>query len=162
MKSTAIQRFVDQVKVRVQAGNGGNGCTSFHRARSLPKGGPDGGDGGSGGSVIFAATTAEQSLTALQYLNHYEAGNGGHGMGKDRCGRNGEDVIVKVPVGSIIKDLDADGAVLCDLDHDGQQRQPAARAAAAMPTSPPAPTRRRAIARKACPAPCTTWSSSSS
>ena len=121
MKATSSQRFIDKVKVRVQAGNGGNGFSSFHRARSLPKGGPDGGDGGRGGNVIFTATTAEQSLIALQYLNHYEADNGGHGMGKDCCGRNGEDVIINVPIGSIIKDLDADGAVLCDLDHDGQQ-----------------------------------------
>ena len=80
MKATSSQRFIDKVKGRVQAGNGGNGCTSFHRARSLPKGGPDGGDGGRGGNVIFTATTAEQSLIALQYLNHYEADNGGHGM----------------------------------------------------------------------------------
>lgn len=120
MKSTNTQRFVDKVRVRIQAGNGGNGCSSFYRGRNLPRGGPDGGDGGRGGDVTFEATTDEQSLTALMFLNHYEAGDGGHGTGANCRGKDGNSIVVKVPVGSIIREINENGEVgedLADLSH---------------------------------------------
>ncbi len=111
--------FVDRVKVKVRGGNGGNGCASFRRERFVPRGGPDGGDGGDGGSVIFETHGGDLSLTPLKYLNHYEAASGQYGMGKKRHGKNGQDVIVKVPAGTLVKDLERNLEVVCDLDQPG-------------------------------------------
>lgn len=113
--------FVDRVKVKVRAGSGGHGCTSFRRERFQPRGGPDGGDGGRGGDVCFVVSNDVQSLEALRYLNHYEAQNGRHGMGKKRAGRNGEPVILTVPPGTLVKDAEDDMAVLSDLDEVGME-----------------------------------------
>jgi GTP-binding protein len=113
--------FVDRVKIRVCGGDGGRGCASFRREAFVPKGGPDGGDGGNGGDVIIETTAHEQSLQALRYLSHYDGERGQHGMGKDRHGRNGEDVVIKVPIGTIIMDLDNDNAVIEDMNEAGMQ-----------------------------------------
>ena len=114
--------FIDRVRVKVKAGDGGRGCSSFRREKFIPKGGPDGGDGGDGGSVIFEATEGEQSLVALRYMSHYEGGRGEHGMGKQCHGKNGRTVTVMVPVGTVIKDITVDPpSVLVDLDSPGQQ-----------------------------------------
>ncbi len=113
--------FVDKLRVKVRGGRGGSGCMSFRREKYIPKGGPDGGDGGDGGHVIFEATKDEQSLVALRFLNHYEAENGIHGSGKQKHGRRGQDVIVKVPVGTMIKDADNPDILLADLSENGQQ-----------------------------------------
>lgn len=112
--------FIDRVKVKVRGGDGGNGCISFRREKYVPKGGPDGGDGGHGGSVVFEATSDEQSLVALRYMNHYEGKRGGHGLGKGRHGAHGEDVVVKVPVGTICYDQET-REILADLSEEGQQ-----------------------------------------
>ncbi len=111
--------FVDRVKIKVSGGHGGHGCMSFRREKYVPKGGPDGGDGGHGGSVILEATEHEQNLNALRYLNHYDGGRGQHGMGKGRHGKNGDDVIIKVPVGTIVKDVELDHEEVFDLDEPG-------------------------------------------
>jgi GTP-binding protein len=112
--------FVDQVKIKVRGGKGGNGCVSFRREKFIPKGGPDGGDGGNGGSVVLKATRGEQSLVDLYYLSHYEGKSGVSGMGKGRHGHNGEDVVVKVPVGTVVHELPS-GDLLVDLAGDGQE-----------------------------------------
>ncbi len=113
--------FVDRVKVKVRGGNGGRGCSSFRREKFIPKGGPDGGDGGNGGSVVFEATMHEQNLNALRYLSHYKGGTGQHGMGKGRHGKNGGHKVIKVPIGTMVKDLELDGEVIYDLDHEGDR-----------------------------------------
>jgi GTP-binding protein len=112
--------FIDEAKFYVKAGDGGNGCVSFRREKYVPKGGPDGGDGGNGGNVIIEAAGRLHSLIDFKYRSHFKAKNGGHGQGKNKHGRNGADCIVKVPVGSIIKDVDS-GEILADLIHDGDR-----------------------------------------
>ncbi|NQZ68058.1 MAG: GTPase ObgE [Lentisphaeria bacterium] len=119
--------FVDKVKVKVRAGSGGNGCSSFRRERNLPKGGPDGGDGGNGGNVIFEANENNMNLNALKYLNHYEADNGEHGKGKQLHGHTGKDVIIYVPPGTCVKEFeDVDNeyfelVFVADLDEHGSR-----------------------------------------
>ncbi len=117
------QFFVDRVEIKIRGGNGGSGCVSFRREKFVPKGGPDGGDGGDGGSVIFEATRNEQSLIALRYMPHYEADNGQHGMGSQCHGKRGADIVVPVPVGTVIKEILPDGErrLLVDLDDIGQR-----------------------------------------
>jgi GTP-binding protein len=113
--------FVDRVKIRVRGGRGGNGSPSLRREKFIPRGGPDGGDGGPGGNVILVTDENQQSLTPLRYMNHYEGEDGAPGLSKDQHGRSGKDVIVRVPPGTIIRDLDLEvedesERVLADLD----------------------------------------------
>ena len=110
--------FVDKVTIRVIAGKGGNGCCSFRREKFIPKGGPDGGDGGDGGSVWLEASTGEQSLVSLVYQSRYRAQNGPGGKGAGMHGRNADDVVVKVPVGTVVVD-NATKELLGDLDEAG-------------------------------------------
>ena len=100
--------FVDKVTIRVRGGAGGNGCVSFRRERFLPKGGPDGGDGGDGGSIVISGDLNKSSLRSLKYKNQYEAENGLAGAGQCMHGRRGKDVILAVPIGSVIKDISCD------------------------------------------------------
>jgi GTP-binding protein len=113
-------KFVDQVRIRVMAGNGGNGCVSFRRERYVPKGGPDGGDGGKGGDVILRADSQLSTLLDLSYPQQFRAQKGAHGKGKNQTGKNGEDLIIRVPVGTLVRD-DETGELLQDLLFDGQQ-----------------------------------------
>jgi GTP-binding protein len=113
-------KFVDEARIHVKAGDGGNGCVSFRRERNIPKGGPDGGDGGKGGDVILQADAQLSTLIDLAYPQPFRAKRGAHGKGKDQTGRNGEDLIIRVPVGTLIRD-DQTGEVLQDLLFDGQQ-----------------------------------------
>lgn len=113
-------KFVDEVRIRVKAGDGGNGCVSFRREKFIPKGGPDGGDGGKGGDVILQADIQIPTLLDLSYPNKFCAKRGGHGKGKHQTGKDGEDLIIKVPVGTVVKD-DQTGEVLEDLIFDGQR-----------------------------------------
>jgi GTP-binding protein len=108
--------FVDEVTIRVKAGNGGHGCASFRRERFVPRGGPDGGDGGRGGDVVIRASENNASLEALRYLDHYHAENGVGGAGKGLHGRRGADVVILVPVGTIVRRAGTDHEV-ADLDH---------------------------------------------
>jgi GTP-binding protein len=113
-------QFIDQVKVYVKAGDGGRGCVSFRREKYVPKGGPNGGDGGRGGHIIFKATRDINTLLDIKYQQQYRAEKGQHGMGKDMHGKNGEDLIIPVPLGTLIKDLES-GDVLSDLIIEGQE-----------------------------------------
>jgi len=106
-------RFIDEVKIEVRAGNGGAGCVSFRREKYIPKGGPDGGDGGRGGHVILVASTRRNTLQELYLRKRLMAKNGQPGMGSDCHGRNAEDIVVEVPVGTIVKD--EEGHVLKDM-----------------------------------------------
>ncbi|ADH85855.1 GTPase ObgE [Desulfurivibrio alkaliphilus] len=112
--------FIDEAKFLVRAGNGGNGCVSFRREKFVPKGGPDGGDGGRGGDVVLEASGRLDSLLDFKYRSHFIAQNGAHGRGKKMHGRSGADCLVKVPVGSVIRDAES-GEVLADLVAEGQQ-----------------------------------------
>jgi len=112
--------FVDKVRISVKAGDGGNGCCSFRREKFVPKGGPDGGDGGSGGSVILCATLNEQSLADFLYERHHSAPNGPHGRGKDQHGRRAENIVLKVPVGTIMTDAET-GDVLYEMLTPGER-----------------------------------------
>lgn len=112
-------RFIDEVKIEVRAGHGGKGCTSFRREKYIPKGGPDGGDGGRGGHVTFIASSRKNTLQELYLCKRLIAKNGQPGRGSDCHGKNGEDIIKEVPVGTLVKD--EDGHVLADLTRDGQE-----------------------------------------
>ena len=111
--------FIDQAKVLVKAGRGGKGCQSIYTDKFTRQGIPDGGDGGKGGDVIFKADRNLRTLLDFQYKRHFSAEGGGHGSGKDKRGKNGEDLIVRVPCGTIITEAHIN-CVLSDLDLDGQ------------------------------------------
>ncbi|MFH0781041.1 MAG: GTPase ObgE [Pseudomonadota bacterium] len=110
--------FIDEAKFFVKAGDGGNGCVSFRREKYVPKGGPNGGDGGKGGSVIIRAKKGIHSLIDFQYRSHFKAERGEHGQGKDMHGRAGQDCIVDVPVGTVIRSVETD-QILADLTFEG-------------------------------------------
>lgn len=111
--------FVDYAEISVKAGNGGRGCISFRREKYVPKGGPDGGNGGDGGDIIFQAHSALFTLGDFKYKGFYRAKNGEDGKGKDKTGKKGTDVLIKVPLGTIIKNSET-GEVLADLVSDDQ------------------------------------------
>ncbi len=113
-------RFLDEVKIYVRSGDGGNGACSFRREKYIPEGGPDGGDGGKGGDVVLVADNHLNTLIDFRYTQHLKAKRGMHGMGKDRTGRSAEDLVMKVPVGTLVRD-DADGGVLFDFTESGQR-----------------------------------------
>ncbi|MDR7550249.1 MAG: GTPase ObgE, partial [Armatimonadota bacterium] len=112
--------MIDRARVYVKAGDGGRGCVSFRREKFVPKGGPDGGDGGAGGSVVFVADASRSTLVDFRYRQHFRAPRGGHGEGARRTGRSGPDLVVPVPVGTIVRDAQT-GEVLADLAQDGQR-----------------------------------------
>ncbi|XKM13229.1 Obg family GTPase CgtA [Orbaceae bacterium ac157xtp] len=97
-------KFVDEASIRVEAGDGGNGCVGFRREKYIPKGGPDGGDGGDGGDVYFIADENLNTLIDFRFEKSYRAGRGQNGMGSDCTGKRGEDITVKVPVGTRVTD----------------------------------------------------------
>ena len=97
-------KFVDEVEITVQAGDGGRGCMSFRREKFIPKGGPDGGDGGDGGDVRVVPDPHLSTLLDLRYQRLYRGKRGQHGRGKDQHGRNGEDRVIRVPLGTLIRD----------------------------------------------------------
>lgn len=111
--------FIDKVKIYIKSGNGGNGSASLHTEKYVANGGPDGGDGGKGGDIIFEATSSENTLNVFHFQKHFRAGNGENGGKKNCYGKQGEDLVVKVPVGTVVKTLD--GQVIADMFHDGQR-----------------------------------------
>ncbi len=113
-------RFIDQVKIYIKAGDGGQGCVSFRREKFVAKGGPNGGDGGRGGHIIFRASRNIITLLDMKYRKHYIAKKGQHGMGKDMHGKNGADLVLPVPMGTLIKDAESE-EVLHDLVLEGQE-----------------------------------------
>jgi GTP-binding protein len=110
--------FIDSAKIHVKAGDGGNGVISFRREKYVPKGGPDGGDGGNGGSVYIVADRNLTTLLDFRYAPHYKAERGAHGQGSHKTGLSGNDIIIKVPCGTLIKDAET-GEVLGDLTEHG-------------------------------------------
>ncbi|MFQ5653574.1 MAG: GTPase ObgE, partial [Planctomycetota bacterium] len=112
--------FVDEAVICVRSGRGGDGCVSFHRERRLPRGGPDGGDGGRGGHLILRAEAQISTLLDVGRSYLYAAENGRQGSGRTRTGRSGKDLLVRLPVGTIVRDR-AGGGVLVDLDTDGME-----------------------------------------
>ncbi|OIQ73414.1 GTPase Obg [mine drainage metagenome] len=113
-------KFFDEAQIEVYAGNGGNGCMSFRREKFIPFGGPDGGDGGRGGSVVVEADTNLNTLIDFRYQRVFRARNGEHGRGSDCFGAGGEDMLLRVPVGTVIRDAES-GETVADLTAHGQR-----------------------------------------
>ncbi len=111
--------FIDEANITVKAGDGGPGSTSFRREKFVPRGGPDGGDGGKGGDVIFLADRGESTLLQFRFKREFDAERGGHGSGSNCHGKDGENIVLKVPPGTLITDF-ATGEKLCDLTEHGQ------------------------------------------
>ena len=114
--------FIDQATIRIKAGDGGNGCVAFRREKYVPKGGPSGGDGGTGGSVFVVATKRLNTLYHLQFQREWRAGRGEHGMGSNCSGEHGGDVVIELPVGSVVRDKQT-GDILADLTTEGERVQ---------------------------------------
>ena len=112
--------FYDYAKINVKAGDGGNGVVAFRREKYVPYGGPAGGDGGNGGSIILEADEGLRTLVDFRYRRHYKADRGEHGSGKKQHGKNGEDKILKVPVGTVVKDAETN-TIIADLTKGGQR-----------------------------------------
>lgn len=113
-------KFIDEATIHVHAGDGGNGCASFRREKYIPKGGPDGGDGGRGGSIYAVADRNINTLIDYRYTRSHRAQRGENGRGSDCYGKGGEDLILRVPVGTVITDAES-GEILADLAQDGQK-----------------------------------------
>src|SRR5215471_5576588 len=99
--------FIDEAKIRVKAGDGGNGCVAFRREKFVPRGGPSGGDGGRGGNVVMTASERHNTLVHFRFNPEYKAERGRHGEGSNKTGRDGSDVMLSVPVGTILIDDDS-------------------------------------------------------
>lgn len=112
--------FIDQARIYVKAGDGGSGCVSFRREKYIPAGGPDGGDGGRGGSVVLVADPNLATLIDFQYRRHFKAENGEHGRGKNQFGKDGEDLIIRVPLGTVVTHSET-GELIADLTKPGQK-----------------------------------------
>ncbi|WP_373699830.1 GTPase ObgE [Neisseria dentiae] len=113
-------KFIDEAKIEVVAGKGGNGAVSFRREKFVPRGGPDGGDGGKGGSVFAVADENVNTLVEYRFVKRYQAKNGEKGHGSDRYGKGADDIELHMPVGTLIRDTDT-GELLADLTHHGQR-----------------------------------------
>jgi len=115
-------KFVDEATIRVQAGNGGHGCLSFLREKFRAMGGPDGGDGGDGGSVYLVANPAMNTLADFRVARKFRADSGQSGAGRNKTGRSGADLDVRIPIGTVVHDVDT-GELLCDLTKAGQRQR---------------------------------------
>ena len=116
--------FIDKVRIFVKGGDGGAGCMSFRREAHVPKGGPDGGDGGHGGNVVLRADASLSSLIDYRFKHHFKAQRGTHGKGSRMHGATGEDLVLRVPVGTTVRHYDDErketGEMIADLTHDGE------------------------------------------
>jgi len=106
--------FIDEAKIRVKAGDGGNGCMAFRREKFVPRGGPSGGDGGKGGDIVMESSERHNTLVHFRFNPEYKAERGRHGEGSNKTGRDGSDTILKVPVGTVVYD-DATGERVHDF-----------------------------------------------
>lgn len=113
-------KFIDEVTITVESGHGGHGSVSFRREKFIPKGGPDGGNGGKGGDIVFVASAKRRTLLPFRYKRIYKASNGGGGAGLMKSGKNGDDLTIEVPVGTIIKNKET-GAVMQDLSMEDER-----------------------------------------
>ena len=120
LKQNDVMKFLDQCKIYIRSGDGGAGSVSFRREKFIERGGPDGGDGGRGGDVWIEAVEGLNTLIDFRYQQHFKAETGVHGMGRNRHGRNGEDVVLRVPVGTQVLDEDKE-VVTADLNKEGQR-----------------------------------------
>ena len=120
-----MSQFTDISRINVCGGDGGAGCMSFRREAFVPKGGPDGGDGGRGGNVVIQADAQLSSLIDYRFKHHFRAERGTHGQGARRNGKSGEDLILKVPMGTVVRELDPETQTpmfeIADLVHDGER-----------------------------------------
>jgi GTP-binding protein len=107
-------KFIDEATITVQSGNGGKGCVSFRREKFIPRGGPDGGDGGKGGDIILSTTSRKRTLYHFKYQKHFKAENGAHGQGKQKTGKNGRNLTIELPPGTLVIDADT-GLLIKDL-----------------------------------------------
>ncbi len=106
--------FIDRAKIYIKSGNGGDGCTSFYTEKYVPNGGPDGGDGGDGGNVVVKVNESATSLSEFRFGKHYRAEDGGNGSGKNRHGKNGADLVLYVPRGTVVRDAES-GGIIADM-----------------------------------------------
>ncbi len=113
-------KFIDEAKIRGKAGDGGHGCMSFRREKYVPRGGPDGGDGGKGGDIYMEATERKSTLLDFHFIHLFKAGSGKHGGGKNMHGRSGEELVLQVPPGTLVKDSQT-GEILADLAEPGRR-----------------------------------------
>ncbi|OGQ22264.1 MAG: GTPase ObgE [Deltaproteobacteria bacterium RIFCSPLOWO2_02_FULL_44_10] len=113
-------KFIDEAIIEVKAGDGGDGCASFRREKFVPRGGPDGGNGAHGGDIIIRADEGLTTLMDVRYRRRFEAERGGHGKGSQMHGRSGKDLVLRLPVGTVISDADTE-EILMDLDHPKQE-----------------------------------------
>jgi GTP-binding protein len=146
--------FLDQAIIEVKAGDGGPGASSFRRESFAPQGGPDGGDGGRGADVVLRADGAALHADGLPLPQKYKAESGGKGSGSQAPGSSGETLVLRVPLGTVVRDAET-GEVLGEMMKDGRRGGGGARAGRAdggTRASPPPPTRRRAAPTPACPA----------
>jgi GTP-binding protein len=112
-------KFFDEAFITVQSGDGGRGCVSFRREKFIPRGGPDGGDGGKGGDVILKSTSQRRTLYQFRFKREFKAKNGGYGQGRRKTGKNGEDLIIEIPPGTLIKDAETND-LLKDFTQPGE------------------------------------------
>jgi GTP-binding protein len=107
-------KFIDEAIITIQSGDGGKGCVSFRREKFIPRGGPDGGDGGKGGDIVLKTSPRKRTLYQFRFKKHFKAENGSHGQGKQKTGKNGQDLTIELPPGTLITDADT-GQVITDL-----------------------------------------------
>ena len=112
-------KFIDEAMITVRSGSGGKGCVSFRREKFVPRGGPDGGDGGKGGDIILKTTSRKRTLQQFRYQNHFKAENGANGQGKQKTGKNGQNLIIELPPGTLVFDADT-GRLIKDLVNTGE------------------------------------------
>ncbi len=113
-------KFIDEAFITVQSGDGGNGCVSFRREKFVPRGGPDGGDGGKGGDVILRSTSRRRTLYPFRFKRLFKAPKGGYGQGSRKTGKNGSDVVIEIPAGTLVKDAETN-EIFHDFTESGQE-----------------------------------------
>lgn len=114
-------QFIDRIKITIKSGDGGNGCAAFHREKYVARGGPSGGDGGKGGDVILQADPGMTTLIDFKFKRNFAAGRGEDGKAELSSGKDGETLVIKVPVGTVVRDIET-GAIIADMHHSGKQR----------------------------------------
>jgi len=112
-------KFIDEAIITVQSGDGGRGCVSFRREKCIPRGGPDGGDGGKGGDIVLKTSSRKRTLYQFRYRKHFKAKNGAHGQGKQKTGKNSQDLVIELPPGTLVTDADTE-EVITDLIECGE------------------------------------------
>ena len=113
-------KFIDEVTIEVKAGDGGHGLSSFRRLKNIPKGGPDGGDGGHGGSIILRSVNNLNTLSQFRFQRKFEAQNGKRGGSQNKTGSDGEDLIISIPCGTVIYDIDTDKPIADLINHEDE------------------------------------------